>query len=127
MNLSVTLDQGSALYDLLAMRGILVRSLLDLPIGLGTVAIIGEVMTADARFNMWYGTDAKRLLVEAKILSLLEDYVALVESCRQGYAAVAAKAPARRTCSMTHCAPAEIASRASHPVMHEPQKRHPGA
>jgi hypothetical protein len=37
--------------------------------------------------------DAKKVLTESELLTVLEKYEAITESCRSGYEAVAAKAP----------------------------------
>jgi hypothetical protein len=75
------------------MRDVLVRSIVDLRLGLAVVATIGEVISADARFNIWFGIDAKQVLTESELLTVLEKYEAISESCRSGYEAVAANAP----------------------------------
>jgi hypothetical protein len=56
----------------------LIAILQDKHIGIGVVPSIADAIAADARFNIWVMTDAKKYANEEQMIELLERYDELV-------------------------------------------------
>jgi hypothetical protein len=65
-------DLVSSLTELLASR------LLDLPL----IALVADVIAADARFNHWVALEAKRTLSSDAVLQLIGDYEDASAACQ---------------------------------------------
>jgi hypothetical protein len=63
------------------LRDLLITILQDKHIGIGVVPKIADAIAADARFNIWFMTDAKEYANEEQMMELLERYEELVARC----------------------------------------------
>ena len=69
-------DLGSSLISLLANGSL----------GLPLIALVADVIAADARFNHWFAFEGKRTLSGDAVLRTLDVYEDVTMKCREGIA-----------------------------------------
>jgi len=71
-----------------SMRSLLLDILADRQTDLVLSALAGDLVAADARFNLWFSETAKGRLSEERLLTILEEYENIIGACYSAWGEV---------------------------------------